>query len=291
MSFKLSISEFLCNVKVNLNDYFQNFSFVPFLHPDRRPNFQRKIKKYIRNVSDITAAVVTRLFTHRTNRELISEAMNCCQSILHSKGYKALYDNELHKMAFAAEDSSELVIAVLGCQTRQLLYSRVDAAIGLINLLRTNVKLFFSGSAPGSSARIPNESVAMYNYYQRASQKVIPHIKPDLISACPVFLEGASQTTKENIRNLLNKLKKSISKDTFYLFIVSSNFHLAHVDWEFSRFARHPMYKKIDKFFLCGSEDLYRSGRVLKDGRYIKQLFYGIFNNLMQDKGFYNFPS
>lgn len=148
--------------QINLSDYIENFSFVPFLHPARRSSFRRKVKKYIPNVSDIAAAVVTRIFTQRPNDTLIGEAMNCCQSILHSKGYETLTERELHGLAVSVEDKSELVIAVLGCQTRELLYSRVDAAISLINLLHADIKLFLSGSAPGARARIPNESKAMY---------------------------------------------------------------------------------------------------------------------------------
>lgn len=85
--------------RINLNDYIDKFSFVPFLHPDRRSEFQDRIKEYIPNISDIVASIVTKLFTQRPNDKLILEAMSCCQSILHSRGYETLIDKDLRKEA------------------------------------------------------------------------------------------------------------------------------------------------------------------------------------------------
>lgn len=277
--------------RINLNDYIDKFSFIPFLHPDRRPEFQDRVKEYIPNVADIAAAIVTKLFIQRPNDKLILEAMSCCESILHSRGYETLIEKDLRKEAALIGDTSELAIAVLGCQTRDLLHSRVDAAISLISLLHTDIKVFFSGSAPGRSARIPNESKAMLNYYQAQARQLISSEIRDVTSAHPVYLESTSQSTHQNLKNILDKLQQNISKDTAHLFVVSSNFHLARIDWEISLLSEHKMYKKIDKIVLCGSEDLYRLSGVSKNGRYIKQLFFSVFNDLMHKDAFYNLPS
>lgn len=272
--------------KVNMSDYIRLFSFVPFLHPERRQVFRTTAKDFIPGIADISAAVATTFLVMNPDKDIIQEALKCCKSILHSQEYATINAREIQLICTQKETNAEIVVVVLGCQTSSILNKRVDAAINLEKIINNDVNIIFSGAAPGSEARIPNESAEMFEYYQSKQKKQKSF--QDLTFCKTVTLENKSQSTNHNISEVLDLINIKFKGKDIHLFIVSSSFHLVRIDWELTKFKAQLLSYNIKNLFLCGAENANNVKVISMNERYLKQLFFGIFSHLMTSESFYS---
>lgn len=272
---------------IDFSEYMNSFAFFKFTHRDNRLYFSEQMKIGAAFYADFAAAVTAQLLAKHASNEIIKKGLYCCRAILHSKGYKEANLDDLHDNA---NISVTRIILVLGCQSDEILESRVDAAIYLIRNLCTDIELAFIGCAPDrNKVKILDESARMRIIYEnRAKNGLLTQQDLIRIKSIRVFSEDASQNTKQNIQRFFNGNFLSPNKK-YILHLVSSTFHLLRLanDCEGYLESNPAQRENIKRIILCGADDVNQPSITAKSGGYIKYTFFDILRHLMSEPDFF----
>lgn len=274
-------------VPIDFSEYINSFAFFEYIHRNNLNEFHASDDKSRKISADFAASVVAKLFAKRANDDIIVKGLHCCRDILLSKNYNETPLNHLHNHAIK-HTSINHVILVAGCQTDEILKSRVDAAIRLIRILHTDVEIVFVGGAPErDKVKIRSESTRMMSVLEnRIQQGVLSEHNLIRLRSRKIFSENASQNTEQNIEQFFNEGFISTDKQ-YYLYLVSSTFHLLRLANDFEKNLKTLGYdKNIQRLILFGADDINSPSVTAKSGIYIKLMFFDIFDHLMKDHDF-----
>lgn len=258
-------------VPIDFSEYINSFAFLEYIHSDHRAAFNISDEKELKIRADFAASVVAKLFAKRANDDIIVKGLHCCRDILLSKNYNETPFNHLHNHAIKHSNINH-VILVAGCQTDEILKSRVDAAIRLIRILHTDVEIVFVGGAPErNKVKIRSESTRMMSILEnRIQQGVLTEHDLIRLRSRKIFSESASQNTEQNIEQFFKEGFISTDKQ-YYLYLVSSTFHLLRLATDCEKHLMTPgSGKNIQRLILFGADDINSPSVTAKSGIYIK---------------------
>lgn len=184
-------------------------------------------------LADILATTVLRVGGGRPlPRDLVPAALRDLLALMPELDCQPLSHQSFRELP--GVDCERRVVAVLGCQTEEILLGRVKAAHRLVRELAGDVTVVFSGKHPPRRklVRVIHESETMAALWEDLSRrkKWPSGAKPHLVK---VVLEGGSADTQENIREILRHPRIFSPGVRHLMALVTSSFHLPRVAAEF----------------------------------------------------------
>lgn len=273
--------------EIDFSEYINSFAFFRYIHSDNRSAFQCDDEKELKIRADFAASVVAQLFDRRANDDIIVKGLHCCRDILLAKDYTETPLSRIHDHAITNTDIDHIIL-VAGCQTDEILKSRVDAAIRLIRTLRTDVEIVFVGGAPErDKVKIRDESTRMMSVLEnRIQQGLLTEHELVRLKSRKIVSESTSQNTGQNIEHFFKEGFLSSDKQ-YFLYLVSSTFHLLRLVNDCEKYFKKPEYKNnVHRLILFGADDINSPSVTAKSGRYIKLMFFDIFRHFMNEPKF-----
>lgn len=279
-------------------------SFRPFweslslalIYPDRREEFRAWVASDVRSAADTVAAAVSQtihaietMYPKRIDEfdGLLRKGLDYCQQLLSDMGF----DLEPRQRLIEAlrQSSSPNVMLVPGCQTPDVLRSRVaQAAVLVKSAPKAWRAVIFSGDRPRRQGK------TRYRYNFKSEQKQMEMMFDDLMGAASPrvnvdWIQPDSDATKtgENVQELVDRVRSLSSRSSVY--VVSSTFHLVRVARELSPILRGPvpLGKALDQLVLVGSERAVEGSaldRSVHRAEYHKQMFFEIYRHLFETR-------
>jgi len=275
--------------RLTMIDYHTSFNFLDRTNADK----QSRIKEMLKNsedisfLADIGAATLARLIKGSTviggnyvNTSLINEALQCCRSIISKSNYNSIALSDLHDIVPTHEFN---IMLVAGAQDRSILESRIEAAY---NCAKSLHNVSFTIALAGLQPPVPkqvrirdeaNEMKIMLESFINRYGLIGRHSSPKIIN---IESESESETTRQNIQKLYKKGELDANKIN-NIFIVSSTFHLARLAHEMETQIKENQKYKVGFVVLVGAEENCDSSPVTQSYKYVKAMFYEIYNYLL----------
>jgi len=271
--------------------YFKIFSPTKFLHQNKLDFFKSLETNQIENFADLIASLFVNLFIESGNlrSSLISEAIRCCRDILMDCGYDETSIRSINEVL--GNERTKNIILTAGCQTEELLDSRVNGAVEICEELVTlnrDIKIVFSGKNHKTGrVKIKDESQRMeLLFWEKILRSRLANMKK-LVHIEKIILERESGKTQENVEKFLDILSKQIDGDIpINLYIVSSNFHLYRLSVEIESRLKEAKFN-IENLVLIGSENINTLNQVTKNPAYIKTMFFEVYRYLANSNEFW----
>lgn len=276
--------------RLTMIDYHTSFNFLDRTNADK----QSRIKEMLKNgddrsfLADIGAATLARLIKGSTviggnyvNTSLINEALQCCRSIISKSNYDSIALSDLHDTIPTHENN---IMLVAGAQDRSILESRIEAAYNCAKSLHNvNFTIALAGLQPPvpKQVRIRDEAKEMKIILENFINKyglTGRHSLPKIIN---IESESESETTRQNIQKLYKKTVLDTVKMN-NIFIVSSTFHLARLAVEMETQIIENHNYKVGFVVLVGAEENCDTSPVSQSYKYVKAMFYEIYNYLLE---------
>lgn len=216
------------------------------------------------------------------SQEVVSEALKLLLDLMPDAQCEALSAASFKRAAYS---SRRKVIAVLGCQSKSLLESRVKRAHQLAQMLPGDVLFVLSGKhPPRKQVTILNESEYMASFLDRLIDRASDWKRRPRPDVREVVLESESADTRTNISNIF-KLREvfGAGKQSTLLF-VSSTFHLPRIADEYSSAAAagHTGTPDVDNSFFVPAETNYTSG-VVRQPEYVTATLLEMYRRVVAD--------
>lgn len=274
----------------DLTEYYRLYGFHRWVYSSQLDNIREFCEKNGNTLADVLAAQAANLFeTEQLRRkEFVVQGLQFCRDVLMDRGYKEM---DVPGITNIGKSAPRNVMLTVGCQTEELLESRIRATVDTCFQLASAqclVDLVLSGNNPGSpKVRIQNESSRMrlsfFDLWQKQrNMDLLKRLNVDVLS------EYESSKSGENVSRFL-EMKRDVLKEKNNLFIVSSNFHLNRLSLEVENQIRHMPDFNIQKIVLVGSEDVKRSTIVSAHHSYVKSMLFEIYRYLVLQKDYWNF--
>lgn len=272
--------------KQNLAEYIERFSFLKHVYYDKASQLKLLIDVDRALVADLVAAVITQHIVQHADVAMIRDGLRCARDILLSEGYLETDLEALHNKVREGQ-SSEHIVVIPGCQSDTILEHRVEAALRVIEQLRTHVHVIFVGARPAQTAvRIPDESKRMKNLFE-SRQSLMQD--PKMVKTVRTFRENVSTNTEQNIRNFFKLGFVDAGKDRegkeptkYTVYVVSSTFHLIRIARVFQQCISSPDYKNtIQRVAFCGADPVNVLNKASQLPEYVKLMFFDIINHLL----------
>ncbi len=272
--------------KQDMTEHYRYFGFYRMMHPERVAEFISLVPEHQMMMADLLAAMIATLFHSELLKRdnIIVEGLKCCRDICIDRDYE---ESDLTEIVSDASTSQlPNVVLVPGCQTEDLLNSRVRAAEKLCYELaqaRCTVNIVFSGNNPqkGTSVKIKNESRRMKDYFwslweKRKGMDLRKKILIDLIA------EEKSTKSDQNIEKFLECKKEILANKLSNVYIVSSNFHLNRLSLSLEEKLANDPSLYIKQIILIGSENVDSPSIASSYDIYIKTMIFEIYRYFLK---------
>ncbi len=266
----------------------ERFTFLDRLEKRKWPELARMIRPatdvdHGRLVAEVIAASVAKLHAvSLTSNGLIEEGLRYLLDLMAVQGYAELSDHSLRKNL--SNDPTRKVVVVVGCQTEEILESRVKRAYELARVVGDRATIVLSGKCPNRPrVRIANESERMAGILERlidqrgtGAEGRVPYIQ--------VVLENKSDDTKANVREILDHPDVFDTSAVHTVFMVSSTFHLPRLAVCFEEVLRTKadLATRINHVIFSHSEEA-KATRLTRRPEYVKATLFEIYWRIVDE--------
>lgn len=210
-------------------------------------------------IADLIGALCLNL--HQTELlkrdQFIDGLLALSRDLLSDRGYDEIDLSDLSE--YTRKETVNLIM-VAGCQSPDILASRMRATVDLVEELlnlRRDVEVVFSGSSPGGSVRIRNESTRMRILFRQLAREQLKSFDISKLMHATETLEPTARSTAENVREFL-ALKATRVASPCSIFVVTSTFHVNRVcgtlEAALGELAANGIAQLVDQIVAVGAE-------------------------------------
>jgi len=281
--------------RISFQQYLNQFGPGTYLHKGK--GNQSILSELIRDrsivLSDIFASQIASLFAAGALKNgFEKQALLCCRDILRDQGFR---DIKLDKLTDYLPNLEQIIVTVVGCQSRELLERRVKATVRVCEPLMKagrRTRVYFSGGRPPNRARvsIPNEAREMELIFDREiTRRRLKQLSKILQEK---GIESHSRKTSDNIREIARQVKLQ-PDESYHFVLVSSSFHIPRLYAEFKEQVLESStndkneHAQIKSVVLVGAEGfLSPRPRSPYQAHEVKYLMFEIFRYFMNNQEF-----
>lgn len=260
----------------NLQDHRNAFDFAPWLDESQAANFSALASSNPALAPDIAASALRALAeANLLGPQVRTAALHCCRDIVQHLGYTETNRSRLSK---DVDLNNANVLVIPGCQTRELLESRVTKAREVWeHVVRVAPwhSVITSGQGPWPHARIPDEARRIENLFQS-------HYSQDDLKFIHFTSDSDATRTYQNIAAPFADSHLASDRPN-NIFWVSNSFHLVGLAQDLQRYvAAEKPAKQVDAVVLVGSEpDHATTEPALNRSIYLKYMLFYIYRYLL----------
>ena len=279
---------------VDFSYFEEKLGFWEYVHFDKKKPIADKVKdgnvedikgaqQIIYNMADAAASSIASLAgAGYLRKAALKTALQFCEQSLENRGYKQITTKE----ALELHDNDRLTIMlILGCQNPDQIKQRCRKAAEVVFRVSRNYRLVYSGFNPAEYRGI---SATTFKSEARKMMLLFENFIADFTNqrdaVYPYILDEKPENTVMNIKNLFTEdiLHPQKTND---IFAVSSTYHLLRIDDAIQISINNYNPQNVGDILLIGSENSYHPEIVASTPRYVKQLFFEVYKELLSVQG------
>lgn len=266
--------------RIDFSHTLGRFDFLDLVHRTNLKHFRELTASEETRalVPDVIASVMAQLQeTGFLADEFVKTSLYGCNDVLVDRGYEFSFLKHLYENI---DNTKDHIIMVAGCQVREMLHARVDAALSIIRGLEIPFKVVFCGNNPGTAeVRMLHEAREMEAYFNFKLEEA------PIGSEYRTFKVEVDEKSNSTITNVEEFLKKEevITSKNCSVFIASSLFHLLRLSSEFEKqLVDYGKRESINRIILCGAENSLQPTDVARSRGYVKSMMFDLMSYLIE---------
>jgi hypothetical protein len=234
-----------------------------------------------RHAADIAASVLSHAYSDRAlNVGFLKQLLEYSHHAVQGRGYDL---EDIGDLGDFAQSAGRNIMLIAGCQSLQLMHSRVDVALQSLNSLPSRFQVVFVGSNPSGGtypSSVLHEAREMKAYFKTRlfsySEELSRRIKLEQ------WVDSQTADTRGNIEQFMNS-NVLHGDEPKRIFLVSSTFHLmrvaAELELQLPQLAKH----RVASVILIGSEAVYDEWLAQAKPESIKSLAFEVYYDLLRN--------
>ena len=234
----------------------------------------------LRHAADIAASVLAHAHADRSlHANFLKQLLEYSHHAVQGRGYEL---ESISGLDGLTDSGGRNIMLVIGCQSLQLMHSRVDEALRSLLALQGRFQVVFVGSNPSGGtfpSAVLHEAREMRAYFDSRlgsdAGKLGQRVKLEQ------WIEPETADTRGNVKQFLAS-KVLHGDDPKRIFLVSSTFHLMRVAAELEVQLSELIKRKVTSIVLIGSEAIYDEWLAHAKPEFIKSLAFEVYYDLLK---------